>query len=209
MFLYRVLRKEGKVMENNQNLATLVGKLTNVRKVWSSAEHVTYEGILEVIRESGVVDHIPVLIKDTYVEDKTDGLVEVIGQFRSRDIDNNGKLKVELYVYAQTITSIESSCKNSIQVTGYVCKKPSLRTTPSGKQISDLLIACNYNKDKTAYIPVVTWGKYARYSGKYQVGALVSINGRIQSRTYTKEINNSIETRIAHELSATSIELVN
>jgi primosomal replication protein N len=196
-------------MENNQNLATLVGKLTNVRKVWSSAEHVTYEGILEVIRESGVVDQIPVLIKDTYVEDKTDGLVEVIGQFRSRDIDNNGKLKVELYVYAQTITSIESSCKNSIQVTGYVCKKPSLRTTPSGKQISDLLIACNYNKDKTAYIPVVTWGKYARNSGKYQVGALVSINGRIQSRTYTKEINNSIETRIAHELSATSIELVN
>lgn len=209
MFPYRVLRKEGKVMENNQNLATLVGKLTNVRKVWSSAEHVTYEGILEVIRESGVVDHIPVLIKDTYVEDKTDGLVEVIGQFRSRDIDNNGKLKVELYVYAQTITSIESSCKNNIQVTGYVCKKPSLRTTPSGKQITDLLIACNYNKDKTAYIPVVAWGKYARYSGKYQVGALVSINGRIQSRTYTKEINNSVETRIAHELSATSIELVN
>jgi chloramphenicol O-acetyltransferase len=53
-----------------------------------------------------------------------------------------------------------------------------LRTTPSGKQVSDLLIACNYNKDKTAYIPTIVWGKFARKVGKLNVGTLVSINGR-------------------------------
>ena len=168
-------------MENNQNRVTLVGKLASVRKVWCSAEHVTYEGILEVTRDSGTVDNIPILVKDVLVEDMTNGLVEVIGQFRSRDINNNGKLKVELYVYAQTITNVSADSKsvNTTELTGYVCKRPSLRTTPSGKQITDLLIACNYSKDKTAYIPVVTWGKCARTSGRYAVGTLVSLNGRI------------------------------
>jgi hypothetical protein len=99
-------------MENNQNRVTLVGKLANVRKIWCSAEHVTYEGILEVTRDSGTVDNIPILVKDVLVEDMTNGPVEVIGQFRSRDIDNNGKLKVELYVYAQTITNVSSDSMN-------------------------------------------------------------------------------------------------
>lgn len=137
-------------------------------------------------------------------------LVEVKGQFRSRDLDINGKLKVELYVYTTSIEPIQSEYKNSVELIGYICKRPSLRTTPSGKQITDLLVACNYSKDKTAYIPVVTWGKCARTSGKYAVGTKVSINGRIQSRTYTKELNNSVANFLVHELSATNIvELVN
>jgi single-stranded DNA-binding protein len=92
-------------------------------------------------------------------------------------------LKVELYVYVQDIKYLKNSenyyYHNEINLTGYVCKRPSLRTTPSGKQIADLLIACNYDRDKTAYIPVITWGKYARNSGKYTIGTQVSINGRI------------------------------
>ena len=70
------------------------------------------EGILEVLRDSGTVDNIPILVKDVLVEDMTNGLVEVSGQFRSRDIDSNGKLKVELYVYAQTITNVSANSMN-------------------------------------------------------------------------------------------------
>ena len=197
-------------MEKNQNHVTLVGKLANVRKVWSSADHVTYEGTLEVTRDSGTIDNIPILVKDVLVEDMTNGPVEVIGQFRSRDIDNNGKLKVELYVYAQTITNVlvDELNTDKVELTGYVCKRPSLRTTPSGKQIADLLIACNYSKDKTAYIPVVTWGKCARNSGKYAVGTPVSISGRIQSRIYTKEIDGFSRPFVVYELSATDIKTI-
>lgn len=196
-------------MEHNKNIVELVGNLTNIRKVWSFEDHFTYEATLSVVRDSGSIDEIQILVKDISIDDLTSELVEVKGQFRSRDLDVNGRLKVELYVYASSIKPITSEFKNNIQLTGYICKRPSLRTTPSGKQITDLLVACNYSKDKTAYIPVITWGKCARNSGKYTVGTQVSIQGRIQSRTYTKELNNSIAKFIVHELSAISIEAVN
>ena len=196
-------------MENNKNVVELVGKLTNICKVWSFEDHFTYEATLSVTRDSGIIDQIQILVKDISIEDLISELVEVKGQFRSRDLDINGKLKVELYVYADSIKPINTLFKTSIQMTGYICKKPILRTTPSGKQIADLLVACNYNKDKTAYIPVIAWGKCARNSGKYTVGTQVSIQGRIQSRTYTKELNDSIVEFIVHELSAISVETVN
>ena len=95
-------------------------------------------------------------------------------------------------------------------MTGYVCKKPTLRNTPSGKQIADLLIACNYSKDKSAYIPVITWGREARKSGRYSVGTKVKLDGRIQSRKYTKQINdnNDVEEFVAYELSANHIDML-
>ena len=193
----------------NQNTAKLTGKLVSVRKVWSSAEHVIYEGILQIVRDSGSIDLIPILFNNIPIEKDT--FISVKGQFRSRDIDNNGKLKVELYVYAQEVSLVKEKdlkYENNILITGFVCKKPTIRNTPSGKQISDLLIACNYNKDKTAYIPAITWGKNARKSGKYSVGTEIKIIGRLQSRKYMKEINNVVEERTAYELSVASIESI-
>jgi hypothetical protein len=43
-------------MENNKNIVELVGNLTNIRKVWSSEDHFTYEATLSVTRESGIID---------------------------------------------------------------------------------------------------------------------------------------------------------
>ena len=120
-------------MINNENLVSLVGILTSATLVWSSTEHYTYEGILEVLRDSGSPDYIPILIKDQAIDLLLNNKVSVVGQFRSRDIDNNGKLKVELYVYVQSIVTTDSEHHNDIHLTGYVCKRPSLRTTPSGK----------------------------------------------------------------------------
>jgi single-stranded DNA-binding protein len=91
---------------------------------------------------------------------------------------------------------------------GYICKQPTLRNTPTGKQIADLLVACNFSKDKSAYIPVISWGREARKSGKYIVGTEVKILGRIQSRKYTKIINEAQEEFVAYELSANQIDCV-
>lgn len=94
-----------------------------------------------------------------------DQFVKVKGQFRSRDIDVDGKLKVELYVYAQEIYNInieeenKEKYENVVSIEGFICKRPVIRTTPSGKQVTDLLVACNFGKDKTAYIPCIAWGK--------------------------------------------------
>lgn len=199
-------------MENNQNLVHLVGKLTSVRRVWTASEHTVYEGSLEVPRDSGALDTIPVLFNDLGIPD-LNTYVSIEGQFRSRDITkDDGKLKVELYVYVKRITCLNEasvdSYTNDIVLDGYICKKPSLRTTPSGKQIADLLIACNYNKDKTAYIPVITWGRVARKSGKYTVGTFVTVTGRVQSRKYTKEVDGILKEFIAYEVSAVDIDVI-
>ena len=190
----------------NTDVAQVAGKLISLRKVWASAEHVTYEGLLEVKRDSGIADTIVILLEDPNAVE-TGKYYDIVGQFRSRDVDRNGKLKVELYIYVQKITTLPIKFyNNEITLTGYICKKPTLRNTPSGKQISDLLVACNYSEDKSAYIPVISWGKGARRSGKLQVGTLVIVRGRLQSRTYKKEIDGTALELTAYELSATSVE---
>jgi single-stranded DNA-binding protein len=74
--------------------------------------------------------------------------------------------------------------------------------------VTDILIACNFGKDKTAYIPTIAWGKQARKSGKYTIGTMVNIVGRIQSRKYVKVFNGLAEDRVAYELSINSIEKI-
>ena len=195
-------------MESNQNEVRLTGNLVALKKVWSSSDSSIYEGTLAIYRDSGVIDYVPILTNNSNLT--IDSFISVKGQFRSRDITNqDGKLKVQLYVYAKEVCEVDSNVFfNQVSLTAYVCKKPTLRTTPSGKQISDLLIACNYSKDKTAYIPTIVWGKAARKAGKLNIGTEITIVGRFQSRKYTKEINDRLEELTAYELSSSSISII-
>ena len=194
----------------NENVVQLAGKLVSMNKVWSTNDLIICEGILQINRESGVSDYIPILFDNTLNNISLDSFITVKGQFRSRDIPkSDGKIKVQLYVYAKdTAILSEPLYRNEIELNGYICKQPILRTTPSGKQISDLLVACNYSRDKSAYIPIITWGREARKSGKYTVGTEVKVLGRIQSRKYTKIINEAQEEFVAYELSANQIDCV-
>ena len=194
----------------NENVVQLVGKLVELKKVWNTSDITICEGVLQINRESGVSDYIPILFDNTSDIIKVDSFVQIKGQFRSRDLPKvGGKIKVQLYVYVRDITIVnEPLYRNEVELTGYICKQPILRNTPSGKQIADLLVACNYSRDKSAYIPIITWGREARKSGKYTVGTEVKVLGRIQSRKYTKIVNEAQEEFIAYELSANQIDCV-
>ena len=164
----------------NENKAHLVGKIMSTNIIWKTQEHISYEGYIQIVRDSGVIDILPILYNDRQ-DIEPNSFVEINGQFRSRDVvdQSTDKLRVELYIYAKDINIIDDTDRqmyiNDISLTGYICKKPTLRTTPSGKQLSDLLIACNFDKCRTAYIPAITWGKYARKSGKLKIGSLWQI----------------------------------
>ena len=83
-----------------------------------------------------------------------------------------------------------------------------LRTTPFGREITDLLIAVNRSYHKSDYIPCITWGRNARYAQHLNTGDNISIWGRIQSRTYQKRLENGeILTRVAYEMSISKMEL--
>ena len=192
------------------NSVSMQGNLEELELIWQSNEESFYKGFIKIVRYgSGVTDSLPITVSGNLLKDvDVTSPVVIKGQLRSKDSIKDDKLKVDLYIYIKEIENIKNSFefKNLIEIDGYVCKKPNMRTTPSGKQVTDLLIACNYGKDKTAYIPTIAWGKIARNSSKFKIGDYIHIKGRFQSRSYTKTIDEISYEKTAYELSINQIE---
>ena len=120
----------------NENVAQLVGQLVKLKAIWTSDTQAIYEGLLKIVRDSGTIDLIPILFNsDVNNNVVVNSFIKVLGQFRSRDITKaDGRLKVQLYVYVKTLEILNHEAySNSITMSGFVCKNPSLRNTPSGK----------------------------------------------------------------------------
>ena len=96
---------------------------------------------------------------------------------------------------------------NYIFLNGFLCKKPVYRTTPFGREITDILIAVNRAYNKSDYIPCIAWGRNARFAGNLEVGENIKIWGRIQSREYQKKISETESiTKTAYEISVSKME---
>jgi primosomal replication protein N len=172
-----------------------------------------YIADLEVERTSGKSDIIPIMVSDRMIkiEDLTCISVEITGQFRSYNKHIDGKSKLLLTVFALEIEVLENFTynNNNVELIGYICKEPIYRTTPLGKEISDIFVAVNRYYGKSDYIPCICWGRNARYVGNLPIGTKISIAGRVQSRTFLKKIDEeTTEERVAYELSASKVEVV-
>jgi single-stranded DNA-binding protein len=204
----------GNIIDNN--MATISGK------VISSVEfsHEVYgEGfyyfMLEVPRLSESSDRIPVTISERLTnKDKLEigTILEVEGQFRSYNSYNNEGNRLLLTVFARDITFLEDEKTiknpNQIYLNGFICKKPIYRTTPFGREITDILLAVNRPYNKSDYIPCIAWGRNARFSEKLSVGDNIKIWGRIQSRSYQKKLETGeIITKVAYEVSISKMEV--
>lgn len=98
---------------------------------------------------------------------------------------------------------------NEIFLDGYICKKPIYRTTPFGREITDILIAVNRAYNKSDYIPCIAWGRNARFCQNMIVGDHIKIWGRVQSREYQKKLpSGKVETRVAYEVSISKLEYI-
>ncbi|MBQ3038478.1 MAG: single-stranded DNA-binding protein [Clostridia bacterium] len=174
-----------------------------------------YTFTLRIPRLSGASDKIKIMISDRLISDislKPDDFIEVNGQFRSYNSYENGDNKLILTVFAKDIALIEpDSCTNpnSLFLNGYVCKEPVYRTTPFGREITDILLAVNRTYNKSDYIPVIAWGRNARYCKNLKVGDNLKIWGRIQSRDYQKKLSeDETITKTAYEVSISKLEVV-
>jgi single-stranded DNA-binding protein len=56
------------------------------------------------------------------------------------------------------------------------------------------------------YLPCILWGRTAQAGASCHVRDLVRIQGRLQSRNYTKLTEEGAEERTAYEISALSAE---
>lgn len=203
------------IIQNNQ--VTIIGKISSEFKF---SHEVLGEGFytFEVTSEriSGICDQIPMLISERLIdvhEDYVGEYIEVTGQFRSfnkHDVDKN---RLILYVFATEVSFVEDKIDwkklNNIILNGYVCKKPIYRTTPYGREITDLLLAVNRPYGKSDYIPCIVWGRNARFVEQFEIGTNVLLKGRIQSRQYIKKLpDETKELRVAYEVSTISIEIL-
>ena len=174
-----------------------------------------YTFTLKIPRLSGTSDRIRVMVSDRLLSDlplNIGDFVEISGQFRSYNSYENGDNKLILTVFAKDIALCESELSknpNSLFLNGYVCKEPVYRTTPFGREITDILLAVNRTYNKSDYIPVIAWGRNARYCKGFHVGDNVKVWGRIQSRDYQKRLSeDEVITKTAYEVSVSKLELV-
>ena len=203
-----------RVQENNK--VTVVGvvaeKLTFDHMTFSEA---FYRTKVAVLRQSGYVDEIPCMISERLVDvtgDLTGTAIKVSGQFRSFNQSEGDRRKLVLFVFAQDVEfpeeQEECTANNSVFLDGYLCKAPTHRKTPLGREVSDLLVAVNRPYGKTDYIPAIVWGRSAALAGKQEVGARVLVWGRVQSRTYNKLVDkDTYDTRTAYEISVSKFEV--
>ena len=170
-------------------------------------------------RLTDIVDIIPLMISERLIDVTKDyrGMkIEVSGQFRSYNRHEGLKNKLILSIFVRELQFVEDddmpqeqSKSNQIYLDGYVCKPPIYRKTPLGREIADILIAVNRPYGKSDYIPCIAWGRNARFASTIEVGGHLQVQGRVQSREYTKKINEEeTEKRVAYEVSVSKIDFV-
>ena len=187
--------------ENNK--ATVVGRFTK-GFTYSYCMHGKNFYTTEIAAErfSGNYDYIPVTISEHLIdvrEDFTGEPVELVGDFRSYNKQGKDRSHLILTLMAQEITfldDLEAFPEDKIFLDGFICKPPTYRRTPLGREIAEILLAVNRPYKKSDYIPCVCWGRNARWARKLPVGIGLTIYGRIQSREYGKEPKTAYEVSI-------------
>jgi single-stranded DNA-binding protein len=202
-----------KVIESNN--VTVYGVVTSKpefsHEMYGEGFYMVY---LEVPRLSDISDILPVTISERLIQGlniTVGSTLLVEGQLRSYNKYQEGSNKLILTIFARNLKAEDQEVKNPNQIylDGYICKKPIYRTTPFGREITDMLLAVNRPYNKSDYIPCIAWGRNARYSENLKVGERIRIWGRIQSRNYQKKVSeNEVITRTAYEVSISKMEVL-
>ena len=150
-----------------------------------------FRTVLSVPRLSGAYDLLPLTISERLMgEGFAQGMtIAVSGQLRSYNKVMGGQGRLLLTAFAQRLRPVdEEENPNTVYLTGALCKPPSFRTTPFGREIADLMLAVNRSFGKSDYIPCIAWGRTAHYAASLNVGDKLQVQGRFQSREYQKQL---------------------
>ena len=123
---------------------------------------------LSVPRLSGAEDLLPITLSERLMEGvplELGAPLTIEGQLRSYNkvIEGAGRLLITAFVQRILPPDSEEN-PNQVQLQGALCKPPSYRTTPFGREIADLMLAVNRAYGKSDYIPCITWGRTARFA---------------------------------------------
>lgn len=195
-------------MKNENNAATIAGMVATEPRKYDCCGELFYAFDLSVRRLSGAYDSIPVNMPVVLCDEVNVGdELCLVGQVRTYNKVVDGKSKLIVVFFALEVSEYKGS-ENDVELTGFLCKTPVYRTTPLGRDICDVLLAVNRDRQKSDYVPLIVWGRTARYIARLGVGACVRINGRLQSRVYQKQTEQGSVDKMAYEVSVNRIEEV-
>ncbi len=165
-----------------------------------------YYATLSVPRLSGTEDLLPITLSERLLDGApltVGSPLSIEGQLRSYNKVIEGAGRLLITGFAQHLRPLDDGENpNQVMLTGALCKPPSYRTTPFGREIADLMLAVNRAYGKSDYIPCITWGRTARFASHLKVGDRIQLMGRFQSRAYQKQLaDGTVLNKMAYEVS--------
>ena len=192
-------------MDNNFNRVQLCGTVDSAPELSHINHGVSfYKFTLAVERLSGLADKLMVIVSAPQLEAvplREGDTVTVRGQLRSFNNKSGQGSRLVISVFAHVLEKGGEAPLNVIQLSGVLCKPPVLRRTPLGREISDIILAVNRRYGRADYLPCIAWGAVAQQTAAMTTGDRLTIEGRVQSRTYTKVENGVSTERTAYEVS--------
>ena len=198
-------------MEHMANQITLRGSLSSLPE-FSHENHGKrfFRFFLVVPRLSGAVDTLPVIAEEAVLDtlDLSAGeMLTITGQIRSHNVRLDGRRHLLIFVFASTLVCEDGEPINDVILEGSICREPTYRRTPLGREICDVMLAVPRAFQRADYLPCILWGRTAQDASQCHTRDKIRILGRLQSRSYTKVTENGPEERVAYEISALSAEI--
>ncbi len=156
-------------------------------------------------RLSGAEDRLNVIFHQSLLSRvPEDGQrVSIEGELRSFRSRAAAGPRLLIHVYARELLPPESEDRNEVQLSGSLCREPSWRRTPMGREICDLMLSVPRRCGRYDHIPAIAWGRSAAEAAAWEKNHPVLLTGRFQSRSYLKVTENGSEERTAYEVSVT------
>ena len=170
-----------------------------------------YRFCLEVPRLSGTIDILPVIADEDILNrfDLSAGeMLTVTGQVRSHNQRSDGIRHLLIFVFASSVVAEDGDPINDVIIEGPLCREPTYRLTPLGREICDAMLAVPRAFHRADYLPCILWGRIAQMVSECHTRDIISIQGRLQSRIYTKTTEDGLQERTAYEISALTAEIV-
>ena len=193
-------------MDSITNQVTLRGTLASPPR-FSHENHGKrfFRFYLDIPRLSAAVDTLPVVAPEALLERtplEEGSMLLITGQIRSHNQRSDGQRRLLIFVFAQSIEFQNGEPVNQVTLEGPLCREPTYRRTPLGREICDVMLAVPRPFHRADYLPCILWGKVAAQASGCNVGDRLLINGRLQSRIYTKLTEEGFQERTAYEISA-------
>lgn len=199
-------------MEHTANHVILRGSLAELPQ-FSHENHGRrfFRLLLNVARLSGTVDTLPVIIEESVLNsaDLSSGeMLTVTGQIRSHNVRTDQRRHLLIFVFANTLVCEDGEPINDVVLEGALCREPTYRKTPLGREICDIMLAVPRAFRRADYLPCIAWGRTAQEISLCHTRDKVRICGRLQSRRYTKITESGTDQRTAYEISALSAQIL-